>query len=475
MAPSTNETHDPAMRSWVESANQPGCDFPIQNLPFGVFRAAPGGEARVGVAIGNQVLDPSAAAQRGLFSLNGDEAEAARACDAGALNRLMALGSRHWSALRRRIFHLLRHDAHAGVRERVPLLGMAEVEMLLPAQVGDYTDFYASIYHAERVGGLFRPDNPLLPNYKWLPVAYHGRASSLQTSGTPVRRPWGQLRPDPAAPLTGSVAARVGAENQPPVFAPTQRLDYEVEAGFFVGPGNNPGEPIPIGQAERHIFGMCLVNDWSARDVQSWEYQPLGPFLSKSFATTISPWVVTLEALAHYRTQALTRGPADPRLLAHLYDPWDQQYGGLKLTVEVWLNTNKMRELGIGATRLSRANMRDLYWTMAQMLTHHASNGCKLRPGDLLASGTISGPSRGPSKEKEKAKEQEEEQKQKEDARGCLLELTSGGKQPITLPGGEQRRFLEDGDEVILRGYCERPGVARIGFGECRGVVLPAT
>ena len=453
MAPSTNETHDPAMRSWVESANQPGCDFPIQNLPFGVFRAAPGGEARVGVAIGNQVFDVSAAAERGLFSPDDEACEAASACNAGALNRLMALEGRYWSALRKRIFQLLRHDASAGapdkpavgllglagLRERVPLLPMAEVEMLLPAQMGDYTDFYASLYHAEKVGSMFRPDNPLLPNYKWLPVGYHGRASSLLPSGTPVRRPRGQVRSDP---------------NAPPVFAPTQRLDYEIEAGFFVGPGNNLGEPLPIAEAERHIFGMCLVNDWSARDVQSWEYQPLGPFLSKSFATTISPWVVTLEALAHYRTLAFVREPANSCLLPHLFDPGDQQYGGLELTVEAWLNSNKMRELGIGPMRLSRASMVDMYWTMAQMLTHHASNGCNLRPGDLLASGTISGPSK--------------------DARGCLLELTSGGKEPITLPSGEQRSFLEDGDEVILRGYCERKGAARIGFGECRGVVLPA-
>jgi fumarylacetoacetase len=440
MTPATNETHDPAARSWVESANQAGCDFPVQNLPFGVFRAARGGEARVGVAIGNQVVDVSAAGQSGLFSVDDDEARrAASACDAGALNRLMALGDRYWSALRKRIFELLRHDASASLRKRVPLLPMAEVEMLLPAQVGDYTDFYASLYHAEKVGSMFRPDNPLLPNYKWLPVAYHGRASSLLPSGTPVRRPRGQVRPNP---------------NEPPVFAPTQRLDYEVEAGFFVGPGNNLGEPIPIAEAERHIFGMCLVNDWSARDVQSWEYQPLGPFLSKSFATTISPWVVTLEALAHYRTLAFVREPANSCLLPHLFDPGDQQYGGLELTVETWLISNKMRELGIGPMRLSRASMGDMYWTMAQMLTHHASNGCNLRPGDLLASGTISGPPK--------------------EARGCLLELTSGGKEPITLPSGEQRSFLEDGDEVILRGYCERKGAARIGFGECRGVVLPA-
>jgi fumarylacetoacetase len=439
MTPRINETNDPAARSWVESANRAGCDFPIQNLPFGVFRAARD-KGRVGVAIGDHVLDVSAAGQRGLFPPDGAEArKAARACDAATLNRLMALGDRYWSALRKRIFELLRHDAAVSLRELVPLFPMAEVEMLLPAQVGDYTDFYASLYHAAKVGSMFRPDNPLLPNYKWLPVAYHGRASSLLPSGTPIRRPRGQMRSDP---------------DQSPVFGPTQRLDYEVEAGFFVGPGNTLGEPIPIAQAEQHIFGMCLVNDWSARDVQTWEYQPLGPFLSKSFATTISPWVVTLEALAHYRTRAFVRDDADPLLLLHLNDPKDQQYGGIELTVEAWLNSSKMRELGIGPMCLSRGSMADIYWTMAQMLTHHASNGCNLRPGDLLASGTISGPS--------------------QDARGCLLELTSGGKQPITLPSGEQRNFLEDEDEVILRGYCERKGAARIGFGECRAIVLPA-
>jgi fumarylacetoacetase len=438
MIPTTNETHDPAARSWVESANQPGCDFPVQNLPFGVFRPAHG-LARVGVAIGDHVLDLAAAAERGLFSADKLAHQAALCCNGEALNPLMALGEQYWSALRRQIFHLLAHD-NSGARKRVPLFPMAEVKMLLPAQVGDYTDFYASIYHAEKVGSMFRPDNPLLPNYKWLPIAYHGRASSLLPSGTPVRRPRGQVRPDP---------------EKAPVFAPSKRLDYELEIGFFIGPGNNFGEPIPIAQAERHIFGLCLVNDWSARDVQSWEYQPLGPFLSKSFATTVSPWVVTLEALAHYRTLPFVREPANSSLLPHLFDPDDQQRGGLDLTVEVWLKSNKMKEMGIGAMCLSRGNMCDMYWTMAQMLTHHASNGCNLRSGDLLASGTISGAAKN--------------------ARGCLLELTSGGKEPIILPSGEQRAFLEDGDEVVLRGFCERPGAARIGFGECSGVVQPAT
>lgn len=447
-----NETHDPAAHSWVESANRAACDFPLQNLPFGVFRHH--GAARVGVAIGDQILDVSAAEERGLFasesSADGQSpeavmdftrhaSEAARACRASSLNQLMALGERHWSALRRRIFTLLCDDTSPALRQRVPLVPMNEAEMLLPAEVGDYTDFYASLDHATNVGRLFRPDNPLLPNYKWLPIAYHGRASSLQPSGTPIRRPSGQMRND---------------SNRPPEFSPTRRLDYEVEAGFFIGPGNRLGQPIPIAQAGQHIFGLCLVNDWSARDVQSWEYQPLGPFLAKSFATTVSPWVVTLEALAPFRTPALRRDPADPQPLPHLLDAADQQRGGLGLTVEVWLASALMRAQGIGPVRLSRASLCGLYWTIAQMLAHHASNGCNLRPGDLLASGTVSGPSEG--------------------ERGCLLEITSGGKQPIMLPGGEQRTYLEDGDEIILRGCCEREGAVRIGFGECRAVVLPA-
>ncbi|MGA2991162.1 MAG: fumarylacetoacetase [Candidatus Korobacteraceae bacterium] len=439
MIPAVNETHDPKARSWLESANESGNDFPIQNLPFGVFAPRPGGEARVGVAIGDQVVDVAAGHERGLFSGNG--AEAAAACRNDALNALLALGPRCWTALRKRLFEVLRHDAAPESRQRVRLLPMSEVEMRLPARVGDYTDFYASIHHATNVGSMLRPQNPLLPNYKWLPVAYHGRASSLVPSGTPVRRPKGQIRENPDNP------------NLPPAFAPSRRLDYEAEAGFFIGPGNCLGEPVPIGRAEEHIFGLCLVNDWSARDLQTWEYQPLGPFLAKSFATTLSPWVVTLDALAPFRVEAAARAEADPRPLPHLFDEDDQRFGGIALTVEVWLSSSQMRGRGIGPMRLSCGSLRDMYWTIAQMLAHHASNGCNLRPGDLLATGTISGAEKT--------------------ARGCLMELTWRGTEPVTLPTGEQRRFLEDGDEIIMRGYCRRQGAARIGFGECMGVVLP--
>ncbi len=438
MISALNETHDPRARSWVAGANDSGSDFPIQNLPFGVFAPRQGGEARVGAAIGDQVVDIAACNERGMF--HGEAAEAAHACRTGSLNALLALGPRCWTALRRRLFEVLRQEAALEDRQRVRLLPMRDVEMLLPARVGDYTDFYASIHHATNIGSLLRPENPLLPNYKWLPVAYHGRASSLVSSGTPLRRPQGQLRENP---------------NAPPVFGPSRRLDYEVEAGFFVGPGNCLGEPVPIGMAEEHIFGLCLVNDWSARDVQAWEYQPLGPFLAKSFATTLSPWVVTLEALAPFRVSAAARAEGDPQPLPHLFDPYDQLGGGIALTVEVWLSSSRMRQAEIDPMRLSCSSLADLYWTIAQMLAHHTSNGCNLRPGDLLATGTISGAAKS--------------------ARGCLMELTRRGAEPVTLPTGEPRQFLEDGDEVILRGYCQRPGAARIGFGECRGIVLPSS
>jgi fumarylacetoacetase len=316
---------------------------------------------------------------------------------------------------------------------------MAEAELVLPASVGDYSDFYASVHHATNVGSMLRPDNPLLPNYKWMPIGYHGRASSIVVTGTTVRRPRGQLK-DPNA----------GA----PVFAPTKALDYEMEVGCFVGPGNDLGMPVPIGEAEEHLFGLCLVNDWSARDIQTWEYQPLGPFLAKNFATTISPWVVTFEALEPYRVPAFRRPPGDPVTLPYLDDANAGTRGGIDATVEVLLTTARMRDAGLAPHRLSRGRMADLYWTVAQMFTHHTSNGCNLRPGDLFATGTISGPTR--------------------ESRGCLLELTWRGAEPVELPSGETRKFLEDGDEVVMRGYCERPGAARIGFGECRGVILPA-
>jgi len=420
---------DSSATSWVESANDPATDFPIQNLPFGVFLRAPA--SAIGIAIGDRILDLSGCAETGL--LRDLPPETIDACRAPVLNRLMALGRGRWSSLRRRIFELLRAGSpHQSVVGSL-LAPMSAAQTVVPAQIGDYTDFYASIHHATNVGRLFRPDNPLLPNYKYVPIGYHGRASSISVSGTAVRRPRGQTKDASAAS---------------PVFGPSRMLDYELEVGFFIGPGNHPGVPIPMAAAEDHIFGLCLLNDWSARDIQAWEYQPLGPFLAKSFATTISPWVVTLEALAPFRTPAFARPEGDPDPLPYLNSPADRQNGGIDLTLEVDIRSNRMD----APVRLSRSSLKDLYWTPAQLLTHHASNGCNLRPGDLLASGTVSGSQPG--------------------SRGCLLELTHRGAEPVRLPTGELRKFLEDGDEVILRGYCRREGFPRIGFGECRATVL---
>jgi fumarylacetoacetase len=430
-------THDAALQSWVESANDPAGDFPVQNLPLGVFRRGGAHPARIACAIGDRVLDLAACAGRGL--LRGLPSDVEEACRTASLNALMALEPRVRAALRHRLSHLVR--AQGGFvtarNDRADvLLPQSEAEMLLPAAVGDYTDFYASIFHATNVGRMLRPDNPLLPNYRWVPIGYHGRASSLVVSGTPVRRPSGQTEP-----AGGGV----------PAFGPSRSLDYELEVGAFLGPGNPLGRPIPLAEAENHVFGLCLVNDWSARDVQKWEYQPLGPFLAKSFATSVSPWVVMIEALAPYRVPAFPRPQGDPPPLPYLTHEEDAARGGVDLRLDVGLSSRKMREQGLAAAVLSRSNLSDLYWTLAQLLTHHASNGCNLRPGDLIASGTVSGPEK--------------------DQRGCLLELTWRGAEPLTLPTGETRRFLEDGDEVIFRGHCEREGFARIGFGECRGVV----
>jgi fumarylacetoacetase len=445
MKPVLDETHDSKAQSWVESANVAGADFPIQNLPFGVFRQRnTGAETKVGVAIGDRILDLDGMRSEGLLAEESVRL-AANACASDSLNSLMALGAGSRRALRRRLHAVLREDAPLSDRQAAArhLVAQADVDMLLPAAVGDYTDFYASIFHATNVGKVFRPDNPLLPNYKYIPIGYHGRASSLVATGTPVRRPFGQTRDGEGNP------------GNAPKFGPTKALDYEVELGFFVGVGNLLGETIPIGEAEEHIFGICLVNDWSARDIQAWEYQPLGPFLGKSFATSLSPWVVTMEALAPFRTAAFARAEGDPAPLPYLFSQGDREQGGLDLWLEVSLLSVRMREAGMAPVVLGRSNFRDMYWTMAQMLTHHASNGCNLRAGDLLASGTVSGAD--------------------QTARGCLLELTSRGKDPVTLPTGEQRKFLEDGDEIILRGFCERDGFRRIGLGTCRGTILPAS
>jgi fumarylacetoacetase len=413
--------------SWVDSANDPTSDFPLQNLPYGVFRRD--GTTRIGVAIGDQILELHACAHRGLLA--GLPGEIAAACSAVRMNPLMSLGPASWSALRRELTSLLDADQPNAQAYETLLIPMRDVEMQLPAAIGDYTDFYASIHHATRVGKLLRPDNPLLPNYKYVPIGYHGRASSIVVSGAEITRPSGQTKPTAADPI----------------FGPTRALDYELEVGLFIGPGNSLGHPIPIASAEEHIFGLCLLNDWSARDLQSWESQPLGPFLAKSFATTISPWIVPLEALAPYRVAAPMRPEGDPAPLPYL----TATSQAIDLTLEVYLQSRSMRDAGAPAMRLSTSNLRDLYWTPAQLITHHTSNGCNLRPGDLLATGTISGPAEG--------------------SEGCLLEKKLN-PEPIRLPSGEQRVFLEDGDQVALRAFARRPGLPQIGFGECTGFVV---
>jgi fumarylacetoacetase len=433
-----NPTHDPSLRSWVESANRPGHDFPVQNLPFVVFGFGDGTESRIGTGIGDFVLDLRACAEDGL--LDEISAAVAEACISPTLNRLMAAGTETAGALRVSLSSILGAGSASATRDaaRRNLVPTADCQFRVPADVPDYTDFYASIHHASNVGRMFRPDNPLLPNYRYVPIGYHGRASSIVVSGTAVRRPMGQVKGQ-------------GAER--PEFRPTGQLDYEVEVGIFVGPGNSLGEPIPIEAADWHLFGLSLVNDWSARDIQQWEYQPLGPFLSKSFATSVSPWVVTREALAPFRSPA-RRSEDDPEPLPYLDHPDNRSRGGFDLVLEAWLETNTMRQRGVRPVRLSRALFASIYWTPAQLIAHHASNGCPLRPGDLLASGTVSGPT--------------------SDSRGCLLEITRRGAEPIELPTGEVRRFLEDGDEVTIRGWCERDGFTRIGMGECRGSVVAA-
>ena len=395
------------------------------------------GAPSVCVAIGDRILDLRRGTDAGL--LDGLPFEAQYACRGVNLNPLMALGREQWSSLRKRLSELLSTGSGHQTSVEPCLALMDQSVMLVPARIGDYTDFYASIHHATNVGRLFRPSNALLPNYKYVPIGYHGRASSVVVSGSAVGRPNGQFK-DLAA--------------EAPVFGPSRSLDYELEVGFFAGPGNRLGQPILMDEAEEHIFGLCLLNDWSARDIQSWEYQPLGPFLAKSFATTISPWIVTMDALAPFRVPAFARPEGDPEPLRYLSSEQDRSQGGIDLTLEVHLSSQEMRDSGLQPMRLSRGNLRNLYWTLAQLLTHHSSNGCNLRPGDLLASGTVSGPA--------------------PEERGCLLELTRRGADPIRLPTGEVRRFLEDGDEVILRGYCEREGFARLGFGECRGTIMPA-
>ena len=432
-----NPTHDPGLHSWVRSANQAGTDFPIQNLPLASFRRRDAGESfRGGVAIGDQILD--LAALQAAELLQGDAAVAlARAC-APTLNRLMALGPRYWSALRAAVSEALRDGSPPQSILAGALVAQADAEYRVPARIGDYTDFYTSLSHATRVGRLFRPDNPLLPNYKWVPIGYHGRSSSIGVSGQRCVRPLGQTR---------------AADAESPGFGPCRRLDFELELGLYIGVGNSLGQPLSMADSDAQLFGLCLLNDWSARDIQAWEYQPLGPFLGKSFATTLSPWIVTLEALAPFRVP-WTRGHQDPPPLPYLESGRNRAAGALDIQLEVLLQSARMVLDGVAPRRLSQCNFRHAYWTLAQLVVHHASNGCNLRPGDLLGSGTQSGPA--------------------EDQAGSLLELSQGGRQPIALGNGEQRTFLEDGDRVILRGWCERPGAVRIGFGAAAGRVEPA-
>jgi fumarylacetoacetase len=423
--PHLDETHDATLQSWVESANDPATEFPIQNLPLGRFRGDGDTDWSIGVAIGDQVLPLRAT---GLVS----------AADHDDMNRLMAYGPAERKALRFGLSRGLRIGAQQTNEWKKSLVAQSEVELGLPCRIGDYTDFYTSIHHATSVGRQFRPDAPLLPNYKWVPIGYHGRASSIVPSGHAFHRPRGQFKlPDTAMPE----------------FGPTRRLDYELEVGVLIGMPNPLGEPVPIEEAEGHVFGLALFNDWTARDVQAWEYQPLGPFLSKNFASTLSPWVVTLEALAPFRVP-FQRPAEDPSPLPYLDARANTQLGAFDITLEVWLQTEAMRASGSPGQRLMRSNFKESYWTVAQMVAHHTVNGCNLMPGDLFGSGTQSGPSEGQG--------------------GSLLELSVGGKSPLKLESGETRSFLEDGDAVILKGYCETEGFRRIGFGDCAGTVLPA-
>lgn len=428
-----DHTHNAAQKSWIGSANG-HADFPLQNLPFGVF-STDDRDRRGGVAIGDMILDLQQACSSGLFA--GDAFAGAAAASKTALNEFFALGSGARVALRSRLFDLLSDDADLRERTAECLVPASTAQMHLPAQVGDYTDFYVGIHHATNVGRQFRPDNPLLPNYKHVPIGYHGRSSSIVVSGTSVRRPRGQTK---------------GADADAPTFGPSRRLDYELELGIWMGPGNLQGESIPVDRAAANIAGYCLLNDWSARDIQAWEYQPLGPFLSKNFASTISAWVVMPEALAPFRCAQPARPVGDPTPLPYLVSDEDQANGAFDLELDVFLVTDKMRKQGLPPHRLARSNTKYMYWTAGQLVTHHTCNGCNLRPGDLLGTGTISGPT--------------------SDSCGSILEITGGGKNPVQLPSGERRAFLEDGDEVILKVRGVKAGFASIGFGECRGLVL---
>ncbi|HEV8647608.1 MAG TPA: fumarylacetoacetase [Burkholderiales bacterium] len=420
MSASLDHTHDPAVSSWVASANDPAADFPIQNLPFGRFRCIGDSDWRIGVAIGDQVLD----LQRAGIVQGND------------MNQFMSLGRAACKTARIALFDGLRIGAAQRGNWQSHLVPQAAVEMGLPCHIGDYTDFYTSLHHAMTVGRQFRPENPLLPNYKWVPIGYHGRASSIGVSGQSLHRPLGQTRT---------------AEAERPEFGPCRRLDFELELGVFIAVPNQLGQPVPIADAEERVFGLALFNDWSARDIQAWEYQPLGPFLSKNFASTLSPWIITMDALRPFRSP-FTRPQGDPDPLPYLDSPANRAAGAIDVQLEAWLQTEKMRKTGQPGERLMQSNFNDAYWTVAQLVAHHTVNGCNLQSGDLFGSGTLSGPQPGQG--------------------GSLLELSEGGKRPLRLANGETRTWLEDGDSVTLRGFCQREGFRRIGFGECTGTVL---
>ena len=436
-----NETHDPQLQSWVASANDGQTDFPIQNLPFAIFRRQGSNEAfRGGVAIGDQIVDLAAAVRAGVFT--GDALEAAQAAAESTLNHLMGLGPQRLSHLRKQLSKELQAGSLQEAALKACLVPQAQAEYALPARIGDYTDFYTSVHHATNIGKQFRPDNPLLPNYKWVPIGYHGRTSSIAVGGAGLghtfKRPVGQ------ALAAGASAPTVG---------PSARMDYELELGFFISRPNVSGEPITMDSAEAHVFGAALFNDWTARDIQPWEYQPLGPFLSKNFASTLSPWMVTMDALAPFR-MPFVRPEGDPAPLPYLDSAANRARGAIDIQLEVWLQTSRMRADGHPGERLMTSNYADAYWTVAQLVAHHTVNGCNLRDGDLFGSGTLSGP--------------------KPEQAGSLLELTVGGTRPITLGNGETRGYLEDDDTIVMKAYCQRDGFRRIGFGECRGTVQAA-
>lgn len=433
--PELDRSHDQSRRSWIETANRPDADFPVQNLPYGVFRrigshAAP----RAGVAIGDFVLDVSSIAP--LLDGAKSVAEALRAPD---LRPLMSLDPSAWTDLRLALSDILSAGDQRQAQVQPHLIPAGEAEMYLPVRPGSFVDFFASIQHATNAGSIFRPSAPLLPNYKYVPVAYNGRASTIVVSGTTVLRPSGQIRPDP---------------EQAPAFAPSRRLDFEAELGVFLGGCTDRGSPVRLRDAWRHVFGFCLLNDWSARDIQAWEYQPLGPFLGKSFATTISPWIVTAHAVRPFRVPLAKRSEDDPAPLAHLADDDDLAFGAVDVRLQTRLATERSRSAGAPAALLGEASAKELYWTVGQMVTHLTSNGCNIEAGDLFGSGTVSGHT--------------------PDSLGSLLEITRAGNQPLTLPDGETRTFLEDGDEITMAARCERPGFASIGFGRCSGLIAPA-